>query len=124
MSTVFTIWCDTCEVAGPNIRRHHDGALLLQTDVPRFFPVGDKEQASLDWGAFLIAHEWHDIRLMTERHQQVTRAEQEAARQAKRDARPKASAESIASVRIINLEDGEDVTDSFIVAVNQDVKRP
>lgn len=73
MSTRFTIHCNTHDVYGPHIRRHHRGAFLLARDTPRFFLNEVNEQdASDDWGAFLIEHEFCDIRL---RYEQSRRPE-------------------------------------------------
>jgi len=66
MSTRFTIWCEIHEVGGPHIRRHHEGAVLHAADVPRLFPTNDPDQASDDWGGFLIEHEFCQLRLVRE----------------------------------------------------------
>lgn len=66
MSTRFTVYCQTCEEVGPHIRRHHNGALLLAGDVPRFFHTVEPDKASDDWGAFLLKHEYHELELLTE----------------------------------------------------------
>lgn len=66
MSTRFTVWCDTHEVAGPHIRRQHRRAILMQTESARFFPISLDEQADRDWGSFLIEHEYCDLRLKYE----------------------------------------------------------
>ncbi|HSE46094.1 MAG TPA: hypothetical protein VLA89_12280 [Gemmatimonadales bacterium] len=77
MSTRFTIWCETHEVAGPHIRRHHQGAFLLGESTARFFPALDKEQASRDWGGFLIEHEFCDLRLRYELARALAREKRE-----------------------------------------------
>ena len=66
MSTRFTLWCDTCEVPGPHVRRHHRTAILMQEATPRFFPVNKEDAAADEWGRFLIEHEYCDLRLRYE----------------------------------------------------------
>lgn len=51
MSTVFDAVCDTCEERGPQIQRKPAGTTLLLKD---------------EWSAFLIEHEYHDLRLVHE----------------------------------------------------------
>jgi hypothetical protein len=53
MSAVFTIVCNTCEKRGPQIHRKPGGVEV----------IGDKGEPS---GAFLIEHEWCDLRLVHE----------------------------------------------------------
>lgn len=50
MSTVFDAVCASCGERGPQIQRKPGGTAL----------IGDR------WGAFLIAHEYHDLRLVHE----------------------------------------------------------
>lgn len=66
MSTRFTIWCETCDVHGPHIRRHHSRAIFMEQGSARFFPVSVEEDAELEWGSFLIEHEYHTLLLKTE----------------------------------------------------------
>lgn len=66
MSTRFTIWCESCGEAGPHIRRHHRRAMFMQQDSARFFPISLDEKADLEWGGFLIEHEYCDLRLLYE----------------------------------------------------------
>lgn len=80
MSTRFTIYCESCDEIGPHIRRHHSGALLQEEDVPRFFGISDKDEASRDWGGFLIEHEFCDLRLRRELAQQLARQKREQER--------------------------------------------
>lgn len=81
MSTRFTVLCNTCEVAGPHIRRHHDKGILMEEGSARFFSVSEDEQAARDWGGFLIEHEYHELTLETEYHSKLARQEQERARE-------------------------------------------
>jgi hypothetical protein len=70
VSARFTIVCDTCEEAGPHIRRQFfkQGvrALMQTTDTARFFDGSDPDEASEEWGSFLTVHEYHELRLATE----------------------------------------------------------
>lgn len=66
MSTRFTIYCNTCDEAGPHIRRQHDKAILMEEQSARFFPDSDNDQAMRDWGGFLIEHEYHELSMRTE----------------------------------------------------------
>lgn len=80
MSTSFTIYCETCEVAGPKMRRHHQRGILMEKKSARFFPDSDPEKAELDWGAFLIEHEYHELLLQHEWERQMARLWQERAK--------------------------------------------
>lgn len=51
MSTVFTVWCDTDEEAGPELKRSAGGPALLDLEA---------------WSAWLIQHEYHDMSLVAE----------------------------------------------------------
>ena len=51
MSTVFTVWCDTDEEGGPELKRSAGGLALLDHDA---------------WSAWLIEHEYHDMSLIVE----------------------------------------------------------
>lgn len=51
MSSVFTVWCDTDEEAGPDLQRSPGGASLLDPDA---------------WSAWLIEHQYHDLSLVLE----------------------------------------------------------
>lgn len=52
MSTTFYAWCETCEANGPAIDRKAGGTALL--DPKR-------------WDAWLRDHEYHDLRLDTDK---------------------------------------------------------
>lgn len=80
MSTRFTIWCDTHEVAGPHIRRHHNTAIFMESDSARFFPESNPGDAADDWGDFLIEHEFCDLRLRYELQSALAREERERAK--------------------------------------------
>lgn len=77
MSTRFTIWCETCEVAGPHIRRHHSRAIFMQEGSARFFPMSVEEEAEREWGSFLIEHEFCDLRLRYELQSALAREKRE-----------------------------------------------
>ena len=81
MSTRFTIFCVDHEVPGPHIRRHHSGALLMAEGTARFFPTHDEDQASSDWGSFLIEHEYCELRLEYERTRRLVGEAQARERQ-------------------------------------------
>lgn len=68
MSTRFIITCETCDVDGPYIRRRHSRGILEQESAAKWFPRVDHEQAVAEWGEFLFEHEYHDLRLYTERY--------------------------------------------------------
>lgn len=51
MSTVFTVWCDTDDEAGPDLKRTAGGTALLDPDA---------------WSAWLIEHEYHEMSLIVE----------------------------------------------------------
>lgn len=89
MSTSFTLYCETCEEAGPPIRRHHDKGVLLQQRSVRFFPSYEPEQGALDWGSFLIEHEYHDLRLIHEYDRVIARREQERQKAEAEAAKPR-----------------------------------
>lgn len=77
MSSIFTLRCDTHEVDGPDLRRGAGGTSLQPVAewraagdlalaaLARVVPVdGDfVSTASAQWSAWLIEHEWCDIRL-------------------------------------------------------------
>lgn len=48
MSDVFTVWCNTDDVPGPELRRTEDATELVDVDA---------------WSAFLIEHVHHEIGL-------------------------------------------------------------
>ncbi len=70
MSAHWTVYCATCEVFGPDIRR--SGGVHLSGKWPRFHPDfdRDKEPENSDvqgqWGTFLLEHEWHRLELRHE----------------------------------------------------------
>lgn len=51
MSSVFTVWCDTDEDAGPELKRTAGGVALLDPEA---------------WSAWLVEHEYHDMSLVVE----------------------------------------------------------
>lgn len=51
MGTVFTVWCDTDEEGGPELKRSAGGPALLDPDA---------------WSAWLIEHQHHDMSLIAE----------------------------------------------------------
>lgn len=62
MSSVFTIRCEHCEVDGPKVRRSAGGTVLLDPVVSTL----DPPDPAPTWSAFLIEHEYHELRLVHE----------------------------------------------------------
>jgi hypothetical protein len=63
MSTHFNVYCNLCEVKGPQIRRSPSGTKLLTIKGGQF---GGGEAAANDWARFLIEHEYHELVLKHE----------------------------------------------------------
>jgi hypothetical protein len=65
VSTVFQIHCATCNKDGPKLRRGTSGVTLCLTTITGPFTAEYHEAAKDAWAAFLIEHEFHDLRLAT-----------------------------------------------------------
>ena len=70
MSAHWTVYCETHEVYGPDIRR--SGSVTLQGLWPRYHPAltigkqGTEREAQIQWANFLDEHEWCPLRLVRE----------------------------------------------------------
>jgi hypothetical protein len=70
VSTHFTLWCEGCQAEGPVVARHAGGTVLnarVPDDAQSYgWRFGDAAETQDAWCRFLIDHQYHDLRLLTE----------------------------------------------------------